>query len=968
MLDRSTQIDYGNPSQTLMRTFLIKFFLFTVPIIIIGLGLVYFFGQPLLNWLLPSDLYIGYIESRQAVAAISTEYIDSLTRPLIPNSSLGLPLYMQGVISVLLILVMFFITKVFHQSRVLVMVLTSLTIVRHLLWRGLETLDFSSPAGTVIGLLIYAAELLAFFSLALGYFQIYKLTDHKPVDLNQIPDNLWPTVDVFVCTYNEPIAVVYRTLVGCQAIDYPKKRVYLLDDGNRREMAALADKLGTGYISRTSNEHAKAGNLNNAMKYTDGDLILVFDADHVPCNNFLSEVVGFFTNEKMAFVQAPQHFFTPDPFQRNLALENTLNNEQDYFFHVVQAGNDHWGATFFAGSCAIFRRRALSEIGGFATETITEDVHTGLRLHALGWESLYYNKSLSAGLSTDNFADFVKQRNRWAKGMTQVLHFDHPLFVKGLTIPQRICYLTGIWYFFHGLPRMVFLIAPLFFLLFGYKTINAGFLEVLTYYTPSFFCLLMGFSVISRGLRQSVWSEVYETALCFYLLTITTLTLIFPKKANFRVTPKGTLSETLIFNWQIVLPQIVITGLMVFGIFLAIGRAINSPEYMGGIYTNMFWTMYNLGLLFGAIYVAMEQPQYRFAPRVKRQLYAMVRLLDGSVAVGETLNISESGIAIMFDQTIPLTGQLHLQITDWSLNETSTFKVQAVRSHINQNKQHIVGFHIVERSDEQHQKLIRHMFSSPEVWLDHNIETRPSRSLVNLLTSPLRLLNLKNALPQKRRTVRFEYYLPCALEINGQQIQGHTNDVSETGIMVYTEQAVQIEADMTIHIHVLWPNGQISDFVTRIARMEHTVEGHMKLALQFINLSLEKRLSIIRQLYNDCDSLIRVAPTLHKIYYCEIIQPDGTHINGYTEEISEGGLIAGIKSNENVSLQSNDRVVIHIFWNRNTYSTYQGIVKSLHQNQEYNLPQARIAFENVDLHTLYELKKHIHQPLDMSVS
>jgi cellulose synthase (UDP-forming) len=188
-----------------------------------------------------------------------------------------------------------------------------------------------------------------------------------------------PTVDVMVTVVHEPLDILKRTLVGCVNQEYPKGRftVYVLDDGHRDEVRELATSLGCAYLRRPDRSlHAKAGNLNHALKRSSGELLALFDVDHVPVTSFLKETVGFFQDPTVAFVQTPHHFYNPDIFQRNLHLEQELKNEQALFFRMVQSGRNRHNRAFFAGSSGLFRRSPLEEIGGFQTQTISEDLYT----------------------------------------------------------------------------------------------------------------------------------------------------------------------------------------------------------------------------------------------------------------------------------------------------------------------------------------------------------------------------------------------------------------------------------------------------------------------------------------------------------------------------------------------------------------------------------------------------------------
>ncbi len=905
-----------------------------------------------------------------SISDIAALYENNMSRPFFPETALWLPFGLQIGLSVVLILLMVFLSKISHTlpktAHLWVMALTLFIISRHLLWRGIETLDFNTPANTIMGFVVFGAELLAFFTLFIGYFQMIGLTDHKPISIKETPLEALPKVDILVCTYNEPVNVLYRSLVGCLAIEYPHKTIYLCDDGNRPEMADLAKKLNVKYIARAKNTHAKAGNMNHAMDYSQNELILVFDADHVPCKSFLNEVIGFFQDDKLAFIQTPQHFFTTDPFQRNLASEGVVNNEQDLFFHVIEPGNDYWDAAFFAGSGAIFRRHALEEIGRFAVETITEDVHTGLRLHSKGWKSLYYNRDLSAGMAQDSFSDYIKQRIRWGRGMVQILFFDNPLWIKGLNFGQRLCYFAGIWHFFQGLPRIIFLIAPLGFLLFSLKPVDAGFLEVFVFYAPSFVALVLGYSIVSRGLRQSFWSEVYETAICTYLFQTNLATLLSPKRAQFRVTPKESLNEGLSFHWQVVTPQIIIGLLIVFGMGVALFRAYYTPDQLGGIVTNVFWSIYNLILILGAIYVAQERPQFRLSPRIFRDIRCELKLLDNTIAVGYTTNLSESGLSIVFDEPIPLSGTLSLKLLDWDIDELSVFQVQAVRSSADDSGKLYASFRIVNRTEEQHQQLIRHMFGNADVWEKYHTHAGTGKSFLSLLTTPFRLA-LTEERASRRRTLRVRQALSCTLEFNGHTLPGISSEVSETGLSVHVQSdSPPLQVGHLVTLHLQWDSGRIRSFQAEIKRVSTSTgeaQQETELGLNFIHLTREQRLDIIHHLYHPTENLIRVAPTVPKMVPCTLKTESGLSLKGITHEISEMGAVIALQENtlEQTSLEAGQLLRLQLHWNPETTLTYPAAVQDT-ANPDSSTPLVLVYFKEMDLRSLDRLSKHLHDP------
>ena len=266
---------------------------------------------------------------------------------------------------------------------------------RYILWRALYTLNLEDNLSIGISLTLFLAEFYGFTQLLLSTFQSWSPTDRQSPEIET-----YPTVDIMVTVVDEPLYILKRTLIGCLYQDYPKDRlkIYVLDDGQRSEVKALATELGISYRTRSDRAHAKAGNLNEAMKRSSGEIIAVFDVDHVPMQDFLKKTVGFFADEDVAIVQTAQDFYNQDIFQRSVAPGRSLYNEQALFFKTLQAGRDHHNSSFFAGSSGLLRRKALDEIGGFQTATITEDLHTSLILHAAGYKSCYLNESLAFGL------------------------------------------------------------------------------------------------------------------------------------------------------------------------------------------------------------------------------------------------------------------------------------------------------------------------------------------------------------------------------------------------------------------------------------------------------------------------------------------------------------------------------------------------------------------------------------------
>ena len=232
-------------------------------------------------------------------------------------------------------IIAFFVLNLFKSRAITIflVVLSATVSTRYLYWRLTETLQFETLAEMFLGTGLFMAELYAFMVLILGFVQSIWPLRRRPVPMPEDLD-LWPTVDVYIPTYNETLSVVSNTVLGAMAMDYPRDRmrVYLLDDGRRSEFADFAQEVGCGYITRDDNKHAKAGNLNHAMTRTDADLIAIFDSDHIPTRAFLQMTVGaFLENENVALVQTPHHFYSPDPFERNVSGGAAVPNEGQLF-------------------------------------------------------------------------------------------------------------------------------------------------------------------------------------------------------------------------------------------------------------------------------------------------------------------------------------------------------------------------------------------------------------------------------------------------------------------------------------------------------------------------------------------------------------------------------------------------------------------------------------------------------------
>jgi cellulose synthase (UDP-forming) len=341
------------------------------------------------------------------------------------------------------------------------------------------------------------------------------------------------TVDVYVCTYDEPTEVVMATLAGCRALAYPHT-TWLLDDGRRSEMAEVAELAGARYLTRPDNSHAKAGNINAALPQTDGDLVFVLDADHVPMPDALDALVGYFDDERMGLVQSPHDFFNHDSVQHYVVGRH----EQSLFYRVICPGKDRHGAAFWCGSAALIRRRALIEIGGVATETIAEDFHTTIRLQRHGWRSRYHDEVLVQGLAPHDLDGYLLQRDRWARGNLAVFTLpESPLRARELQPLQRLSYFASLFSYLAPPMRLLLLLTLGLVLWTGELPMKISVAALAALWLPAVALNLSAGAALARGYMRIPETAHYEL-LTMEIYIRALRCAVRPGRTAFKVTPK----------------------------------------------------------------------------------------------------------------------------------------------------------------------------------------------------------------------------------------------------------------------------------------------------------------------------------------------------------------------------------------------------------------------------------------------
>lgn len=417
--------------------------------------------------------------------------------------------------------------------------LVTLTSTIYILWRLFFTIPTKSGlVSLVAGIALFLAE---FISMSEAIIHHISMSRTQKIQLPEIEDSQYPNVDVFIATHSEDTQLLFKTINGCKHMKYPdlsKVHIYICDDKNRLEVSQLASKMGVGYFGLEDNKLAKAGNLNNAISKTNSPLIVTFDADMIPRSDFLMETVPYFflpkmikennkwrkrtekeidENYKIGFIQTPQSFYNPDLFQFNFFAEQNIPNEQDYFFKEVNIGRNATNSVIYAGSNTVISREALEEVSGIRTGTITEDFATGIDIQSKGYSCYAIDKVLACGLAPNDFKSLLKQRQRWGRGCVQTIRSIKFLTCK-LPILSKLSYITCLFYWWTFFRRIIYIMSPILFSVFGVVIVKCKFWEVLFIWLPSYLIYNHSLRVMSGKIRDQKWSNIVDTVLCPYMI------------------------------------------------------------------------------------------------------------------------------------------------------------------------------------------------------------------------------------------------------------------------------------------------------------------------------------------------------------------------------------------------------------------------------------------------------------------
>lgn len=506
--------------------------------------------------------------------------------------------------------------------RGLILVVLALSI-RYVWWRVTATLPpLAQPADFVFGLLFLLLELMLAFSTYICLITFWRHRDNTPMaeqnERKSRDSTEMPAVDVFIPTYNESWEVLERSILGAKALDYPNFKVWVLDDTRRDWLRDKCEAMGVRYLRRDNNKGAKAGNLNNALGVskaeTNAPFIMVLDADFVPKREFLRRVVGFFDDPRVALVQTPQFFFNPNMLQHNFMLSESWVDEQRFFFDTLQPAKDAWDVSYCCGTSFVARRAAIEDIGGYPTETITEDILLSFKLIDAGYVTRYLNEKLSNGLAPETIAEYIKQRSRWGIGAIQSLFVKvGPFGRNNLDLMHRFLFLETANYWL-SLPTFCLfgLIAPLLYWYGGISILRADAPDYAFYFLPAFFSSTALFVWVSSGRIVPILTDLTEFVCASRVAPSVWSALLFRKVQTFRVTSKGLQTDRVQINWTVMLEAGTLFVLTAFAVLAFRSSLIEDRQPDGGdptLYT--FWSCWNLLILSLVMLLAVERPRQR---------------------------------------------------------------------------------------------------------------------------------------------------------------------------------------------------------------------------------------------------------------------------------------------------------------------------------------------------------------------
>ena len=613
------------------------------------------------------------------------------------------------------------------KSRKLVASTITTTFI-YLVWRTFFTLPVGyGKIAVVFGILLLCAESFGMIEQIIHFKSMTVI--ERPLR-PEIAGMEYPTVDIFIATYNEPIELLFKTINGCINMEYPDKgkvAIYLCDDGNRREAKELAEYMGIHYLAREEHKGAKAGNLNHGLANSKGELIVTFDADMIPMSDFLMACVPYFMPDlahakeleqvegiearrsrkgKIGFVQTPQSFYNLDLFQFNLYSEDNIPNEQDYFYRDIQMAKNRTNSVIYGGSNTVIAREALVDIGGFVTNVITEDFATGMLIQSKGYTCLAIDEVHASGLSPEDMESLIKQRRRWARGCIQTGRKCKVITRKGLNPKQKISYLVSIAYWYDSLKRFIYMLAPIMYSVFGITVFVATPLELLIFWLPMYWFNSVTIRHLSGNIRTLQWTNIYETIMFPLLLKDVIFEMAGISQTKFSVTRKGSAKHNKAYQLKMAIPHVILTGLTLFGTINCLYTIFATGNV--SISFLLFWLIINLYNLTMALFFMLGRRTLRKSERFAINADCEI-ITEHEVVRAKTFDISEGGFSILLDypQYMEPDQEHKIVLTDRNYKATVSAKIIQVMRHQGKWK---FAFQLTSVEEKEYRNLLHILY------------------------------------------------------------------------------------------------------------------------------------------------------------------------------------------------------------------------------------------------------------------
>jgi cellulose synthase (UDP-forming) len=530
-------------------------------------------------------------------------------------------------------------------------------VVAYLTWR----IAFTLPLGgwnLAVAWGLVAFEALPLTGLVVKVATLWSIDCPAPPPVTEPPAAL--RVAVLIPTFNEPVEVIAPTVAAACALE-PAHETWVLDDGDRDWVAEMCDALGARYVKRPVHDHAKAGNLNHALDLMAAeeaagappiDIVAVLDCDHVPLPAFLTATLGWFTDDRLALVQGQQAFYNAGAFD-----DDGITGEQGLFFNVLMPARHHaGGGPFWCGTTALLRVKALRDVGGVATETITEDMHTTLKMIRLGWTTAYHHQTLAVGLAPATAGQYLLQRRRWGMGAMQTLTLER-LWAAKRWMSWRTFYeyLNGTLWWLEGIATLVAFVVPTAVMLSGAQTSTAGPLVFTAAFATMFATRLWG---MKRLLRSQIhWPTSFALRIFRVPVGVACLWwLVSRNTLEFQVTPKGGSDERARGRTPRILVGLNVVVVAILG-YAAAGVAGVVPWRTGtpsSVAAGVWLALAGVALLLGTARIRADE--YASSRRNAYRVPVRTGITVDDIP-GEMIDISVGGAAVRFPAgTLPQAG------------------------------------------------------------------------------------------------------------------------------------------------------------------------------------------------------------------------------------------------------------------------------------------------------------------------